>query len=312
MTRVSHCAYPIAYDSILHAELGPHRSVDQQPVDACGCDFHRDRAVDGNRVSLHFRPKSDRPGQGSIKSTAAGRPPFSGSASCGDARLCENSSRHGQLPSSGLHSFPDRDSAHHFPDRSVGSIFGMGAAKPAQSFPGGGASRRSGDRRTRSSSNCLRNCRARLRPSMSHWKRKSSGVSWPRRKGQYDIHIAAAGQTVSKQVVVSPGLARISPVRLRDNFWERHVHFGEPPLADNSPVQSIAITYPPRVITFAWMEWNWIVLFFVVSLIAGFVFKSCPGNSGMKLLSCPQKRLGAWFVFAVLIIGLVLAVSRAR
>jgi hypothetical protein len=97
------------------------------------------------------------------------------------------------------------------------------------------------------------------------------------RSGQFDIHIAAAGQTVSKQVVVAPGLARISPLRLRGNFWERMFSSGEPALADNSPVQSIAISYPPRVIDFAWMEWNWIVLFFVVSLIAGFIFKSVLG-----------------------------------
>lgn len=97
------------------------------------------------------------------------------------------------------------------------------------------------------------------------------------REGQYEIKIAAAGQTVSKQVVVSPRLARISPVRLKDNFWERMFTSGESALAENSPVQSIAINYPPRVISFAWMEWNWIVLFFVVSLIAGFIFKSALG-----------------------------------
>jgi hypothetical protein len=96
-------------------------------------------------------------------------------------------------------------------------------------------------------------------------------------EGKYDIHIAAAGQTASKQVVVSPGLARISQVRLRGNFWERMLSSGEPALAESSPIQSIAITYPPRVIDFAWMEWNWIVLFFVVSLIAGFIFKSVLG-----------------------------------
>jgi len=97
------------------------------------------------------------------------------------------------------------------------------------------------------------------------------------REGQFDIHIAAAGQTASKQVVVSPGLARVSPVRLRGNFWERVITSGEPALAENSPIQSIAITYPPRVINFAWMEWNWIVLFFVISLVAGFIFKSVLG-----------------------------------
>jgi hypothetical protein len=109
---------------------------------------------------------------------------------------------------------------------------------------------------------------------------KDKEVVWrvvAERAGQYDIHIAAAGQTVSKQVVVSPGLARVSPIRLKDNFWERMFTSSEPALADNSPVQSIAISYPPRVIGFAWMEWNWIVLFFVVSLIAGFIFKSVLG-----------------------------------
>jgi hypothetical protein len=109
---------------------------------------------------------------------------------------------------------------------------------------------------------------------------KDNEVVWrvvAEREGRYDVHIAAGGQTVSKQVVVSAGLARISPVRLRGNFWERVFISGEPALADNSPVQSIAIGYPPRVIAFAGMEWNWIVLFFVVSLIAGFIFKSVLG-----------------------------------
>jgi hypothetical protein len=109
---------------------------------------------------------------------------------------------------------------------------------------------------------------------------KENRVAWrvlAGREGQYDVHIAVAGKTVSKQVVVAPRLARISPVRLRGSFWERMFTSGEPALADNSPVRSIAISYPPRVIDFAWMEWNWIVLFFVVSLVAGFIFKSVLG-----------------------------------
>lgn len=97
------------------------------------------------------------------------------------------------------------------------------------------------------------------------------------REGRYDINVATASQTVSKQVVVSTGLVRVSPVRLRDNFWERMLTSGEPALADNSPIQSIRVTYPQRVIGFAWLEWNWIVLFFVLSLIAGFIFKTVLG-----------------------------------
>ncbi len=136
--------------------------------------------------------------------------------------------------------------------------------------------------------------RARLRPSTF---RMDKEVVWrvvAQREGQYDIHIAAAGQTVSKQVVVSPGLARISPVRLRDNFWERMFTSASRRWRIIVRSSRSQLSYPPRVINFAWMEWNWIVLFFVVSLIAGFIFKSCSGNSGMKLHPCPQKRLGAW------------------
>ena len=95
--------------------------------------------------------------------------------------------------------------------------------------------------------------------------------------GNSKCQIAAARETVSEQVVVADGLAGVSPVRLKGNFWERIFTSGEPALADNSPVQSIAINYPPREISFAWTEWNWIVLFFVVSLIAGFIFKSALG-----------------------------------
>ena len=95
--------------------------------------------------------------------------------------------------------------------------------------------------------------------------------------GTYDINIAAAGQTVAKHVLVSPDVSRVSTVRLRDHFWERMFISAEPALPDKSPIESIAVTYPPRVIEFAWMEWNWIVLFFVLSMVAGFIFKEVLG-----------------------------------
>jgi hypothetical protein len=97
------------------------------------------------------------------------------------------------------------------------------------------------------------------------------------KNGTYDLDVAAGGQTLAKQVVVSPDVIRLSPVRLRDQFWERIFTSGEPALPDSSPIQSIAVTYLPRNIEFAWVEWNWIVLFFVLSLVAGFIFKEALG-----------------------------------
>ena len=97
------------------------------------------------------------------------------------------------------------------------------------------------------------------------------------REGKYDIGIAAGGATASKEVLVSQGIARVSPIRLRGDFWKRILESDESALANDSPVQSITVTYSPRIINFAWLDWNWIVLFFVLSLIAGFVFKTLFG-----------------------------------
>lgn len=92
--------------------------------------------------------------------------------------------------------------------------------------------------------------------------------------GLYDLGIAVNEQTVSKRVVVSSELARLSPVRLRGRLWERFFVSGEAAVPESIPIQSIAVNYPDRTINFAWMEWNWVWLFFVLSLIAGFFFKT--------------------------------------
>jgi hypothetical protein len=95
--------------------------------------------------------------------------------------------------------------------------------------------------------------------------------------GRYDVHIDGYGQTVSKQVVVSSEMERISPIRIQGNFWQRTLSSAEPALPDSSFVQSITVDYPERTISWIGIQWNWIVLFFIVSLVAGFIFKSALG-----------------------------------
>jgi uncharacterized membrane protein (DUF106 family) len=95
--------------------------------------------------------------------------------------------------------------------------------------------------------------------------------------GTYDIKVASAGQTFAKKVVVAGDVSRISLSRMRAPYWKRLFSSSEPALPESSPIQAIDVTYPARNIEFAWTEWNWIVLFFVLSLVAGFVFKSVLG-----------------------------------
>jgi hypothetical protein len=95
--------------------------------------------------------------------------------------------------------------------------------------------------------------------------------------GEYEARITAGGQSVEKTVRVSSDLARVSSVRLRGRFLERMFTSGEAPLPANGPIESISINYPERNIEIAGYEINWIWLFFILSMVAGFLFKEVLG-----------------------------------
>jgi uncharacterized membrane protein (DUF106 family) len=95
--------------------------------------------------------------------------------------------------------------------------------------------------------------------------------------GKYAVKVSAGGQTVEKAVCVGTDLPRISTVRLRGQFWNRLFSSAESALPDNSPVESISINYPDRNIDIAGYGMNWIWLFFILSMVAGFIFKELLG-----------------------------------
>ena len=97
------------------------------------------------------------------------------------------------------------------------------------------------------------------------------------KNGKYDVAIESGGQSYTKKIVVGQGLERLSPIRLRGQFWERLLYSSESALPDSSPVQVIEVKYPARNVSFAGVEENWIVAFFILSLVAGFIFKSALG-----------------------------------
>jgi hypothetical protein len=95
--------------------------------------------------------------------------------------------------------------------------------------------------------------------------------------GDYNVRVQTPREVWSKRVVVAPGLARLSPIRLRAPFWERIFLSGEPALPKNASVQSIEVEYPSRNIAFAGFAWTWMWLLFVLTVGAGFAFKSILG-----------------------------------
>jgi hypothetical protein len=97
------------------------------------------------------------------------------------------------------------------------------------------------------------------------------------REGSFVVNVQTSAQTSAKQVVVGSGMPRLSALRLRGPLWKQLLYSAEPALPEGNLVQTIEVQYPARVIAFAGLEWNWIWLFFVLSLAAGFLFKSILG-----------------------------------
>jgi len=95
--------------------------------------------------------------------------------------------------------------------------------------------------------------------------------------GKYEINLGSSDKTFSKSVIISPALERISLARLQGQFWDRMLVSTESALPPESPIRSIEVGYPARSISFLGLEWNWIWLFFVLSLASGFLFKSILG-----------------------------------
>jgi len=95
--------------------------------------------------------------------------------------------------------------------------------------------------------------------------------------GNYTLKISGNGPSVGKAVCIGGVLPRISTVRLRGKFWERMFSSAEPAIPQDSSIESISINYPDRDISVAGYAMNWIWMFFILSMVAGFVFKELLG-----------------------------------
>ena len=95
--------------------------------------------------------------------------------------------------------------------------------------------------------------------------------------GKYVVKVVTGGQTAEKTVSVGNDVPRISTIRLRGQFWNRMWSSAEPALPEASPIESISINYPDRDIQIAGYGMNWIWLFFILSMVAGFIFKELLG-----------------------------------
>ena len=87
------------------------------------------------------------------------------------------------------------------------------------------------------------------------------------------MEVEAAGQRVSKKVIVATDLARVSARRGRAGLFEEFLHPDEPPLPEGSILETIQVHYRRRTINLGLFQTHWLVPFFVLSLLSGYAMK---------------------------------------
>jgi hypothetical protein len=95
----------------------------------------------------------------------------------------------------------------------------------------------------------------------------------PEKVGHWTVGVKIAGSVYSKQLIVGDGLENLSLERAGPGLLDRILHPVEDPLPAAAPVESIAVNYPERRMTLGRFDVNWIVAFFILSLVAGFAMK---------------------------------------
>lgn len=111
--------------------------------------------------------------------------------------------------------------------------------------------------------------------------RESARVSWRLRAeqpGTYTLKISTPKGAIEKGVVVG-GEWGVVPTLRGASLFDQFFFPGEPAIPGDSPFDAVRIDYPALAITFFGLPLNWIVAFFIFSLVSGF---ACKGMLGVE------------------------------
>jgi hypothetical protein len=100
-------------------------------------------------------------------------------------------------------------------------------------------------------------------------------ISWVVRAsqpGQYLLNVTGAGSAAQKTIVVADrGWERVAPRVVTAGFWNHWVHPGEASLPQGGLVEWVEVNYPDRSLALFGWEAHWLVPFFVLTCVTGFV-----------------------------------------
>jgi uncharacterized membrane protein (DUF106 family) len=108
------------------------------------------------------------------------------------------------------------------------------------------------------------------------WFPAAQDLVWritPETAGDFVLELHIGDQTLTKTIHVSPRIARRSPSRLEAGFVNELLYPAEPPLPSDAPVTEIRVAYSDREIGMWGWQFNWMVVFFVLSIVFAFVLR---------------------------------------
>lgn len=95
--------------------------------------------------------------------------------------------------------------------------------------------------------------------------------------GVHTLIIRSGEHEVEKELVIAERWGPVSAIRTGKSIWDKLLWPGEPPIPSSSIFQSVEINYPELPIYVFGFNINWLILFFVLSIVFGYAFKDLLG-----------------------------------
>lgn len=92
-------------------------------------------------------------------------------------------------------------------------------------------------------------------------------------EGRHELSIRIGDETLTQSVLVSDKVRRVYASRSKPDFWNMLLYPGQAPIPKSSKVEEITMILPSQTVSILGWDMNWLVLFFIASLVAGYSLK---------------------------------------
>lgn len=95
--------------------------------------------------------------------------------------------------------------------------------------------------------------------------------------GRHVLVVKTGNERIDKELVVGGGWGAISEKRTGEGFFDALLFPKEPPIGSSSVVKSVEMQYHELPLSLLGWDMNWLVVFFVASVLFGFAFRRALG-----------------------------------